>query len=69
MGTCGIGRGRIGGMTTAAPGDNNDREEETGRTNQRGRGRGIVFRKGGRGRRGRGTTIEGEDRREEEKKE
>ena len=65
MATCGIGRGQIGGMTTAA-GDNNGREE-AGTTNQRGRGRGIVFRRGGRGRRGRGTTIEGEERREEKK--
>ena len=64
MATCGIGRGQIGGMTTAA-GDNNGREE-AGTTNQRGRGRGIVFRRG-RGRRGRGTTIEGEERREEKK--
>ena len=70
MATCGIGRGQIGGMTTAA-GDNNGREEEeagtTTTTSQRGRGRGIVFRRGGRGRRGRGTTIEGEERREEKK--
>ena len=69
MATCGIGRGQIGGMTTAA-GDNNGREEEeagtTTTTSQRGRGRGIVFRRG-RGRRGRGTTIEGEERREEKK--
>ena len=70
MATCGIGRGQIGGMTTAA-GDNNGREEEAGTTttttttNQRGRGRGIVFRRGGRrGRRGRGTTIEGEEEKE-----
>ena len=67
MATCGTGRGQIGGMTTAA-GDNNGREEEeagTTTTNQRGRGRGIVFRRGGRrGRRGRGTTIEGEEEKE-----
>ena len=77
MPTCGIGRGQIGGMTTAA-GDNS-REEEVGAsitTNQRGRGqrgrgqrgRGVVCRRG-RGQRGRGTTIEGEERKEEEKKE
>ena len=65
MATCGIGRGQIGGMTTAA--GNDDTREETVTTNQRGRGRGIVFRRGGRGgrgRRGRGTTIEGEEGKE-----
>ena len=73
MAACGIGRGQIGGMTTAAR--DNSREEEVGATittNQRGgrgrgrgRGRGVVCRRG----RGRGTTIEGEERKEEEKKE
>ena len=64
MATCGIGRGQVGGMTTAA-GNSNDRAETT--TAQRGRrGRGAVTFRRGRGRRGRGTTVEEE---KEEKKE
>ena len=60
MATCGTGRGQVGGMTTAA-GNSDDRAETT--TAQRGRGRGrgaITFRRGGRGGRGRGTTVEEE---------
>ena len=73
--TCGIGRGQIGGMTTAAGDNSREEEGATVTTNQRGRGqrgrgqrgRGVVCRgRGGRGQRGRGTTIEGD---EEEKKE
>ena len=74
MATCGIGRGQIGGMTTAAAATGNGDArggEETATTDQRGRGRvAIVFRRGGRGGRGgrgRGTTIEGKEN--EEKKE
>ena len=64
MATCGIGRGQVGGMTTAA-GNSNDRAETT--TAQRGRrGRGAVTFRRGRGGRGRGTTVEEE---KEEKKE